>query len=206
MVKYILHYFPVNGRAVVPRAILSYCKADWTDDRIAMQDWPKIKKSGLCEFEQLPILEVEGKKYSQSNAINIYLAETFNLMGKNAEENYQITNLLMTFDDFMGPIFGYMFCKDESKKEEMHKNALEKAKFFIGQIEKRYITLGKGKYFLGDKFTLADIYIATAFPAAFDALKMKECPCKEVAPNLAELIKRIKENELKEFYEKYYVK
>ena len=206
MVKYILHYFPVNGRAVVPRAILSYSKADWTDDRIAMQDWPKIKKSGLCEFEQLPILEVEGKKYSQSNAINIYLAETFNLMGKNAEENYQITNLLMTFDDFMGPIFGYMFCKDESKKEEMHKNALEKAKFFIGQIEKRYITLGKGKYFLGDKFTLADIYIATAFPAAFDALKMKECPCKEVAPNLGELIKRIKENELKEFYEKFYVK
>ena len=88
----------------------------------------------------------------------------------------------------------------------MHKNALEKAKFFIGQIEKRYITLGKGKYFLGDKFTLADIYIATAFPAAFDALKMKECPCKEVAPNLGELIKRIKENELKEFYEKFYVK
>ena len=122
MVKYILHYFPVNARAVVSRAILSYSKADWTDDRIAMTDWPKVKKSGLCEFEQLPILEIEGKKYSQSNAIALYLAETFNLMGKNAEENYQITNLLMTFDDFMGPIFGYMFCKDESKLEEMHKS------------------------------------------------------------------------------------
>ena len=206
MVKYTLHYFPVNGRAVVPRAILSCAKADWVDDRIAMTDWPKIKKSGLCEFGQLPILEIEGKKYSQSNAINLYLAETFNLMGKNAEENYQITNLLMTFDDFMGPCFAYMFCKDESKMEEMRKVALDKVKFFIGKIEKRYIELGKGKYFLGDKLTLADIYISTVFPAAFDLLKEKECPCKEVAPNLAELIKRIKENELKEFYEKYYVK
>ena len=206
MVKFILHYFPGNGRAVVPRAILSYSKADWTDDRITMADWPKIKKSELCEFEQVPILEVEGRKYSQSCAIDLYLAETFNLMGKNLEENYQITNLLMTFDDFMVPIFGYMFCKDQSKLEEMQKVALEKVKFFLGQIEKRYLALGKGKYFLGDKFTLADIYLATAFPAAFDALKLKECPCKEVAPNLGELITRIKENELKEFYEKYYVK
>ena len=206
MVKYILHYFGVNGRAVIPRAILSYAKADWTNDIIAHPDWPKIKKSGLCEFEQLPILEVEGKKYSQSNAINLYLAETFKLMGNNAEENYQITNLLMTFDDFMTPIFGWMFCKDESKKEELYKAALDKIKFFFGQIEKRYVALGKGKYFLGDKFTLADIYLATVFPAAFDGLQLKECPCKEVAPNLGELITRIKENELKEFYEKYYVK
>ena len=90
MVKYILHYFGMNGRAAIPRAILTYAKADWTNDAIAMTDWPKIKKSGLCEFEQVPILEVDGKKYSQSNAINLYLAETFNLMGNNIEENYQI--------------------------------------------------------------------------------------------------------------------
>ena len=125
MVKYILHYFGVNGRAIVPRAILSYAKADWTNDAIKKEDWPKIKKSGLCEFEQVPILEVDGKKYSQSNAINLYLAETFNLMGKNAEENYQITSLLMTFDDFMPPFFAWMFCQDETKKPELLNKAIE---------------------------------------------------------------------------------
>ena len=83
---------------------------------------------------------------------------------------------------------------------------MDKLKFFLGQIEKRYVALGKGKYFLGDKFSLADIYLATTFPSCFDLLQLKECPCKEVAPNLGELIKRIKENELKEFYEKSYVK
>ena len=206
MVKYILHYFGVNGRGALPRAILTYAKADWTNDVIAMPDWPKIKKSGLCEFEQLPILEVDGKKYSQSNAINLYLAETFNLMGNNIEENYQITSLLMTFDDFMNSCFAYMFCQDESKKEELQKAALEKVKFFFAKIDKRYTDLGKGKYFLGDKFTLADIYVATVFPLAVGALKIEGCPCKEVGPNLGELIKRIKENELKEFYEKYFVK
>ena len=56
MPKYTLHYFPGNGRAVIARAILSFAKADWTNDLIKKEDWPKIKKSGLCEYEQLPVL------------------------------------------------------------------------------------------------------------------------------------------------------
>ena len=72
MSKYILHYFEVNGRAAISRAILSYAKADWTNDLVKNEDWPKLKKSGLCEFEQLPVLEVDGKKYCESNAIHLY--------------------------------------------------------------------------------------------------------------------------------------
>ena len=100
MPKYILHYFAGNGRAIVARAILCYANADWTNDAIKKEDWPTIKKSGLCEFEQVPILEVDGKKYSQSHAIDLYLAETFNLMGKDIEENYQIRSLLFAIDDY----------------------------------------------------------------------------------------------------------
>ncbi len=206
MPKYTLHYFAGNGRAIIARALLTYAKADWTNDLIKHEDWPKIKKSGLCEFEQVPVLEVDGKKYCESHAINLYLAEVFNLMGKDAEENYQIRNVLMAFDDYMAPIWAALFCKDEAKKPELQKAAEEKLKFFFGKFEKRYVDLGKGKYFLGDKFTLADIVLGSALPAAVDALGLKDCPCKEVAPNLGELIKRLKENELKEFFEKFYIK
>ena len=206
MPKYTLHYFGGNGRAVIARALLTYVKADWTNDLIKKEDWPKIKTSGLCEYEQVPVLEVDGKKYCESHAINLYLAEVFNLMGKDPEENYQIRNILMAFEDYMGPIWGALFCPDEAKKAELKKKAEEKLKFFFGKFEKRYVDLGKGKYFLGDKFTLADIVLGSALPAAVDALGLKECPCKEVAPNLGEYIKRLKENELKEFFEKYYIK
>ena len=61
MPKYILHYFEGNGRAIIARALLSSVKADWINDSFYMGDWPKIKKSGLCEYEQVPILEVDGK-------------------------------------------------------------------------------------------------------------------------------------------------
>ncbi len=57
MSKYILHYFGVNGRAIIPRAILTYVKADWTNDTVTMGDWPKIKKSGLCEFNNFQFLK-----------------------------------------------------------------------------------------------------------------------------------------------------
>ena len=39
----------------------------------------------------MPILEHNGKRYSQSIAINIYLSKIFNLYGKNIEEEYEKT-------------------------------------------------------------------------------------------------------------------
>ena len=204
MPKYILHYFAGNGRAIVARAILCYAKADWTNDAIKKEDWPTIKKSGLCEFEQVPILEVDGKKYSQSHAIDLYLAETFNLMGKDKEENYQIRSLLFAVDDYTIEIWKALFSLDESKKPELLKAATEKFKFYLGKFEKRYVDCGKHKYFLGDKFTLADIIMTTAICSAIDTLKFEGA--KDVCPNLYELIGRISQNELKEFFEKYYVK
>ena len=206
MSKYILHYFGFNGRGAVPRAILSYAKADWTNHLIKQEEWPKIKKSGLCEFEQLPVLEVNGKKYCECQAISLYLGETFDLLGKDVEENYQINNLLLTTDDFAPLIFQLVFCKDEVKKAELKRKTEEKFKFYLSKFEKRYVELGKNKYFLGDKFTLADIYLATSIPSTTALLGLKESPCKEVAPNIGELIKRVNENELKEYHEKFFFK
>ena len=91
--KFVLTYFKGNGRAIFARAILTYAKANWENHAMEHTEWPAIKKSGLCEFEQVPVLEYNGKKYAQSMAINFFLARKFNLMGKDDEENYQIDNL-----------------------------------------------------------------------------------------------------------------
>ena len=204
MSKYTLHYFAGNGRAVIPRAILCYAKADWTNHTFDHDEWLKIKKSGLCEFEQVPVLEVDGRKYSQSHAITLYLAETFNLLGKDKEENYQINSLLLAVDDINMEIWKAMFNPDEAKKEELMKAALEKFKFFLGKFEQRYVNLGKGKYFLGEKFTLADIIMTCSIYSQCGMLKFEDI--KDVCPTLNELIKRVSENELKEFFEKFFVK
>ena len=206
MSKFTLHYFGGNGRAAIARAILSYAKADWTNDLIKREDWPKIKTSGLCEYEQVPVLEVGEKKYCESNAINLYLGETFGLLGKNAEENYQINNLLMAAEDYSKVAIALYLCTDESKKPELKKNAEAKLKFLFTRFEKRYVDLGKGKYFLGDKFTLADIFLTVNLFSTLQSLGLPDSACKDVAPNVSELAVRVKENELKEFFEKYFIK
>ena len=204
--KYILHYFKVNGRGAVARAILSSMKADWTDHAFAREEWPTIKKSGLCEFEQAPVLEYKGKSYAQSMAIDFYLARKFGLMGKDDEENYQIESLMFCMEDINTAMFKFTHLpeNEKDKYDELRKVALERYKFFIKKIEERYIKFGKGKYFLGDRFTLCDILVGAQLPAFCDRFNEKVVP--QVAPALEELITRLKNEELKEFHEKYFYK
>ena len=49
---------------------------------------------------------------------------------------------------------------------------------------------------------MADFYIGVALIGFCQTVN--EFPFKEVGPNLGELIERLKKNELKEFYEKYF--
>ena len=204
--KYIFHYFKVNGRGVVARAILSAMKADWTDHAFTREEWPSIKKSGLCEFEQAPVLEYKGKTYAQSMAIAFFLARKFNLMGKDDEENYAIESLMCCMEDIFTAMFRFSHLpeNEKDKYDELRKVALERYKFFIKKIEERYIKNGKGKYFLGDRFTLCDILVGAQLPAFCDRFGEEVVP--QVAPTLTELIKRLMNEELKEFHEKYFYK
>jgi glutathione S-transferase len=200
--KYILHYFGANGRAINIRAILSAAKANWEDKVITMEEWPKLKPSGFYEFGNVPVLEYKGKKYCQRIAIELFLLKQFNLYGKNPDEQYQIDSLLCSFDDLIPLSVGIMFCQDPKKKEELVKNFEEKYKFYLNKYEQRYLALGKGKYFLGDHFSGADIFVAASLPG-FCKLIGKNI-IKDNAPNLDVLIERLKKEELKEFHEKYF--
>ena len=200
MSTYKLYYFEANGRATIPRAILSAAKAKWTNEKVKLENWPKLKKSGLCEFEQMPILEIDGNKtLAQSLAISLYLLKTFNLYGKDVDEQYQIDSLLCSFDeDLFTPLAEFIFCSDKKEREKLKKAFVEKYKFYLTKYEARYVALGKGKYFLGDHFSGADIYVASALPLFCHAIGT--CIIKDHAPNLALLIERLKEGELKEYH------
>ena len=181
-------------------------KADWTNHAFTREEWPTIKKSGLCEFEQAPVLEHKGKSYAQSMAIDFYLARKFNLMGKDDEENYEIESLMCCMEDIFSAMFKFTHLpeNEKDKYDELRKVALERYKFFIKKIEERYIKHGKGKYFLGDRFTLCDILVGAQLPAFCDRFGEQVVP--QVSPALTELITRLTEGELKEFHEKYFYK
>ena len=45
MVQYKLTYFPIRGRAETARLILHYANAPFDDNRVAQEEWPKVKSS-----------------------------------------------------------------------------------------------------------------------------------------------------------------
>ena len=204
--QYKLYYFNGNGRAIIIRAMLYYSKTLFSDVKITKEDWAKLKQTGKFDSEDLPVMEHNGKLYSQMHAIEQYLGYAFNIHGKNIEDEYSINCLLDSFDDLF-TIFKH-FTWPESEEDKEHVKDYEKAfkskfAFFITVLEKKY--KDKGKYYLGDYFSLADVFITVVLTNFSDKLDCENI-VKEQGPNISKLIGRIKKNELKTFFEKGYIK
>ena len=204
-----LYYFKINGRAALARAIFSYANVNFENILVEKDQWPKMKQdSSLFEFGQMPILVHNKKILSQSKAIYIYLSCLFGLYGKTLDDKYQIDSLLSSQDDiskFYSPI-SFPKTDDEKKNPQVYKEKFEKEfKRFLNIYEKRYINLGAKKYFLGDYFSLADIYLTVEMSKMAEILGGMDFILQN-AKILGNLIKRVKENEMKTFYEKYYIK
>ena len=203
-----LYYFKVNGRAAIIRALFSCSKVKFENNYIDKNNWQEQKKNTtLFEFGQVPILVHNEKILSQSKAIYVYLARLFNLYGKTIDDKYQIDSLLSSSDDisrYSGPVF-FPRTDEEKNNPEKYKEIFKKElKRFLGIYEQRYKKLGNGKYFLGNYFSLADIYLTINMDVLSKSVGGLQY-IKESAPKLADLIERIKNNELKEFFEKYYL-
>lgn len=62
-----LTYFPIRGRAEVPRLILEHVGAEYEDKRITFEDWPALKQT--LPFGQLPNYADDDVSIPQSMAI-----------------------------------------------------------------------------------------------------------------------------------------
>ena len=201
--KYILYYFNVNARGCMARALLSYVKANWENKVLEYNDFLQNykQKKEFCEYGQLPILEYKGKYYSQSMAIILFLAKKYNLMGDNEDEEFEINNLLCSFED----IFPLIHDQSQDKKDAKY----EKVRKYFKIYEDKYLShvkenSGKKYYFANDKFTLADIYFGALIYSMLNSLK--EIDMEKEFPELKKLLDFYKsDNALKEFYEKYYI-
>ena len=201
--KYILYYFNVNARGCMARALLSYVKANWENKVLEYNDFLQNykQKKEFCEYGQLPILEYKGKYYSQSMAIILFLAKKYNLMGDNEDEEFEINNLLCSFED----IFPLIHDQNQDKKDAKY----EKVRKYFKIYEDKYLShvkenSGKKYYFANDKFTLADIYFGALIYSMLNSLK--EIDMEKEFPALKKLLDFYKsDNALKEFYEKYYI-
>jgi glutathione S-transferase len=201
-----LHYFGINGRAASIRAILHSQNVQFDDVKYTFESWANVKKSGDFEFEQMPMLEIDGNKLSQTYAICLYLARNYNLLGSSLYEEYMINSLVCSFDDIHPSVLEIMFPKTDEQKANIATNTKNflttKAPFFMKIWEARYNTNGTN-YMVGKGFTLADIFIAVNLYLLFkhpSRIATWESVLNENAPNLSKLVDRISQNELASYF------
>ena len=192
-----LTYFNANGRVGLLRAMLCYKKVPFENKMITMEEWPSKKQD--YEFHQLPELEVNGKKMTQTIAISLYLARNLNLYPKDVYLQYHVDSLLAIRDDITP-----LYRKVKQNNEDDYKAYKKQIILYLQRIENRYKELGEGKYYLGNEISVADFFLG-CMVAEFCFLVKDEDVLKKYSPGIKKVIDRLKENELKEYFEKYHI-
>jgi len=154
---YKLTYFNIMGRAEPARMLFAYKGVKYEDCRIERDKWPELKSK--MPFGQIPVLEVDGKVLSQSQAINRYLGRTFGMAGANDWESAQCDMLVDGVTDVVNNLRPWFMESDEQKKKQIWTTfENEHAKPFLTLYEKFLKEDGAG-HFVGKTMTWADIVI-----------------------------------------------
>lgn len=195
-----LSYFALNGLGMIPRMLLFHGKVPFENNSITFDKWPEIKPT--MELKFLPQLEVNGTIFSQSQAICVYLARKVgSLLGKSDEEEYQIIAMLNSSPDINPSLYKLIMPSEEDKKPENAKvnleAAIDKITLFLSVYEKRYERNGEGKFYLGDKLSLADFWLVSVV-GNFILKALGESlgeAARKAAPKLTALVDKLNEEE-----------
>ena len=201
-----IFYFEFNGRALISKAILHYLKIPFKSVKFTQDQWQNEMLSGKYEFNQLPALEMNNKIYVQSIAIEVLLAKKYNLMGDNFEDEWSISSILCSKNDLITHLRPFV-------RPDMTITDFEKEKFlnyilplYISAYEKR-LNCSRGKYFICDKVTLADIALSVLIYYIF-FLNMERLYLRKIlkknTPKLYDFVLNFIQNELKNFFQDHY--
>nr|XP_026495721.1 glutathione S-transferase 2-like [Vanessa tameamea] len=165
MPKTVLYYFPAKALGEAIRLLLAYSGQEFEDHRIKFEDWGSFKS--LMPFGQMPVLEIDGKKYAQSTAIARYLGQKNGLAGDNLEESFEIDQNIEFLIDI----------RDEAAEVHYEKDVKLKATKYEDNLKNKYpamlkkldeiIKQNKGHIAAG-KLTWGDF----VFAGSFDYMKV----------------------------------
>jgi len=159
--KYKLTYFN-RGRGEPIRVIFALANVPFEDNIIQGVNWGAIKPT--TPWGQVPVLEVDGVKISQTPSISRFLGRRFNLAGANELEATRcdelVDALLDVYNVWMTAYFGE---KDPIKKAELQKNLNENLlPKYLTKMEQIQTENG-GNFLVGKSATWADAWITNTF-------------------------------------------
>ena len=153
MPEYNFHYFGFYTRGEACRMMLNHAGADWTDNRIQMDQWGALKAT--MPNGQVPALEWDGKMLGQSMSILRFLGAKHGYYPTDAYEAYQVDSLLDSYSDVIGKIYMPHF-KPEAERPALLEDLKTQLTKFLTSIDAQ---CAKGQFLCGEKLTCADFAI-----------------------------------------------
>jgi len=167
-----LTYFGIEAAAEKVRLAFIMSGTEFEDKRVTFEEWGALKES--TPYGQLPILEVDGKVWTQSFAMLRYAGKLGDGSLYRADKQFEIEEVLGLHEDMakaftpalyigMRPaMLGHEFANDEEKKVKVQamreKFVAEDLPKFMGFYTKILEAAG-GAFFCGSEITIADLAI-----------------------------------------------
>ena len=160
MPKYRLHYFPESGNSYKLALMLTLCGESfepvWTDFGGGVTRTPEWRRD-VNEMGEIPVLEVDGERLTQTAPILLQLAEQYGRFGgETAQEKFEVLRWLFWDNHKLtGYMATYRFYRTftPSPDPQVQKHFRKRIDDFLGILEQH---LRRHAFAIGDKPTVAD--------------------------------------------------
>ncbi|XP_057704342.1 glutathione S-transferase A4-like [Corythoichthys intestinalis] len=150
-----LHYFNGRGKMESIRWLLTAAEVEFDEFHLTSRDqYLKMLEDGDLMFQQVPMVEIDGMKLIQTKAILNYIAEKYNLHGKDIKERVKINMYAEGLMDLMEMIMVLPFTQDvKTKLDNIEKKAKDR---YLPVFEEQ---LKDHVYLVGGRMSVADVLL-----------------------------------------------
>ncbi len=158
MPKLKLSYFDFNGgRGEVARLAMSLGGVAFEDHRIPVSDWPSVRDE--TPFRAVPVLEVDGRVITQSNAINRYVGKLAGLYPDDNLEAARCDEVMDAVEDVVTRVVA-TFGIETAAEMKAARVALVEGPISLYLVRLQDILRARGRrYFADDRLTIADLKV-----------------------------------------------
>jgi glutathione S-transferase len=194
MTSYKLTYFDFNGGRGEPiRIVLHAAGLAFDDNRVSFPEFSKIRKE--LRFNALPVLEIDGKAVTQSNAICRYLGKMADLYPEDDLQALYCDETMDAVEDLshhIGQTIGLEGDQLQLAREKLVDGWLSTFLRGLDQL----LVRGGGKYFAGSSMTVADlkVFMQTRWLRSGSLDHIPKDLVQHLAPNLVKHQERIEKD------------
>ncbi len=155
MPQYKLSYFDIDGgRGEVTRIALHAAGVEFEDHRLTFPQFGEARTH--MRFKAVPVLEIDGEEFSQSDAMSRYIGRLAKLYPSDPMQALYCDEVLAAYEDITQFIVGTFGLEGDALKEARQKLMDGKMTVFLTGLQE-LLERGGGDYFADKQLTIADL-------------------------------------------------